>query len=215
MIEYHMNQRNIIMPKFKRVFFTGGPCSGKGTIIKLLIKNYVYLQHVPIGEILRESQQNSSVNKEINNGRLGDNGFVFNIVDKAVKNTNNQYVIIDGFPRTVDQVKQLVQYTNNYNIQVIYLDVQTKTMLERIQKRSEDIWPARADDLNKNANNERIKIFCEQTLPAIKLLKLVAKHNIIQFSKVNSECKLEEGYKQVRKALGLLTPGEYNQNSRQ
>ena len=207
------------MTKFKRVFFTGGPCSGKGTMIKLLVKNYTYFQHVPIGEILRDSQQNSSINKEINNGRLGDNGFVFNIVDKAVKNNNNQYVIIDGFPRTIDQVKQLVQYTNKYNIQVIYLDVLPNTMLDRIQKRSKEnianAGTARADDLNKNANNERIKIFCEQTLPAIKLLKLVAKHNIIQFSKVNSECgEIEEVYKQVRKALGLLIPDEYIQNYR-
>ncbi len=200
--------------KSKMVVFMGGQGSGKGTHSTRLIQDYNF-QYVQTGELLRKSQQNSSVNKEINNGQLANDEYVLDIVNTAIKDIGNQNVIVDGFPRTKDQATLLVnKYSAKYNIQIIYLMVTKDVMIARIQNRIlEDIakgGKARADDLDPKAVEKRIGIFYQQTLPAIKMLENIANTNhTITFSEVDvNDYDFAKNYKKVCEALELLKQSE-------
>ncbi|MBQ6110286.1 MAG: nucleoside monophosphate kinase [Alphaproteobacteria bacterium] len=200
--------------KSKMVVFMGGQGSGKGTHSTRLIQDYNF-QYVQTGELLRKSQQNSSVNKEINNGQLANHEYVFNIVKKTIEGFDNQDVILDGFPRTKDQAKWLVEkYSGIYEIQIVYLYVNKQVMLDRIQNRIKENTTnggkARADDLDPKAVEKRIGIFYQQTLPAIKMLENIANTNhTITFSEVDvNDYDFAKNYKKVCEALELLKQSE-------
>ena len=108
-------------------------------------------------------------------------------------------MIVDGFPRTIGQAQWLVQqYSTTYDIQVIYLTVPEKIMLERIENRIRE-GGGRADDADATIVRRRLDNFWKTTMPAIDWLRTA---NGITFSEIDvSEFEFELNYKKVCDAL--------------
>ncbi|VTZ68137.1 GTP:AMP phosphotransferase, putative [Plasmodium chabaudi chabaudi] len=105
-----------------RIVLFGAPGVGKGTFAEILAEKEK-LKHINIGNILRnEIKKKSSIGKEINkivnNGNLVPDNIITHIIDEEIKkcsihnSTNFKGFILDGFPRNINQSKELIKITN-------------------------------------------------------------------------------------------------------
>ncbi|CAD2089346.1 GTP:AMP phosphotransferase, putative [Plasmodium vinckei lentum] len=105
-----------------RIVLFGAPGVGKGTFAEILAEKEK-LKHINIGNILRnEIKKKSSIGKEINkivnNGNLVPDNIITHIIDEEIKKcsinnpTNFKGFILDGFPRNINQSKELIKITN-------------------------------------------------------------------------------------------------------
>ncbi|CAD2089178.1 GTP:AMP phosphotransferase, putative [Plasmodium vinckei brucechwatti] len=105
-----------------RIVLFGAPGVGKGTFAEILAEKEK-LKHINIGNILRsEIKKNSLIGKEINkivnNGNLVPDNIITHIIDEEIKKCsinnpkNFKGFILDGFPRNINQSKELIKITN-------------------------------------------------------------------------------------------------------
>ena len=109
------------------------PAAGKGTLCEFLKENYD-CEVISIGQVLRNARSNDT---EI--GRIiietQDKGVLApdNIVAAALKNElqkiNNKMIVIEGYPRNIDQAKLLDTILSNYI--VINLDLKREDAVKR------------------------------------------------------------------------------------
>lgn len=169
----------------KRTFiFIGASGSGKGTQVKLLedelrkrdpdTKTY-YLQ---TGQFFRDFVKGDTYAAKISRAALDRGellpGFVAMWMwsDTFIKNlTGQEHLIIDGSPRTVDEVHHLdiaMKFFARHQPAVIYIKVSpewsTERMLERAQKEG------RTDD-TKESIVKRLSWFERDVIPAINLYR--------------------------------------------
>jgi adenylate kinase len=127
----------------KNIFIVlGPPGSGKGTQSKLLADKLNYA-HLSTGEILREkAKEDSDLGREIKN--TIDNGII--VTDEIIRkvfvekllSVEKNGVILDGYPRTIGQVKileEIMQENNITNLKVVFLTVDREKLLQRLTGR--------------------------------------------------------------------------------
>jgi adenylate kinase len=94
------------------VVFLGPPGAGKGTQCKLLVDKYG-LRHLSSGDILRrERRENTELGRNaqtyMDAGQLVPDDLIIAMMMKAIENTaGSTGFILDGFPRTLEQARQL------------------------------------------------------------------------------------------------------------
>jgi adenylate kinase len=95
------------------IILFGPPGSGKGTQSALLSEKY-NLKHISTGDILRSEIEKSSelgisAKKYVSEGKLVPDDIIINILMNEIKNSEKlqKGVLLDGFPRTVEQAKAL------------------------------------------------------------------------------------------------------------
>ena len=117
----------------KNVIFLAPPAAGKGTFSELLIQKYGY-QHISSGELLRdEALKNKELAKDLENGQLISDEVVMKlVVDKLHSSFTNSNFILDGIPRTFNQVHLLEQYIQLDQFVVIYIHVDKSVLLKRV-----------------------------------------------------------------------------------
>jgi len=186
-----------IHPSFKIILF-GPPVSGKGTQAKLLA-SVLGVPHISAGYLLRLVQDDKSnpdykqISELIDNGKLVPSEIINRLVKKrlAQKDCASGYVL-DGYPRTFDQVDVLEAMSNiDY---VFLIDVSDKIVKYRISGRrscknnhpwnlqssppqvkgicdicGEKITLRKDDSLSKV--KERLKIYHHHVNPIIKYFK--------------------------------------------
>jgi adenylate kinase len=130
---------------YKVYILLGYPGSGKGTFAEVL-KERGY-KHISTGNILREEVKRKTPigvkykhEIESSSNLLPEeviNRVVLNKIEHFLK--KKEKLILDGFPKTVEQAKFLDELIDKYflrqNVYVIYIDIPLKLALERIQKR--------------------------------------------------------------------------------
>lgn len=84
------------------------------------------------------------------------------------------WLLGDGFPRSVGQAKYLLQCGVPYTL--IYLEADKNTSLKRIRLRAE-LTGGRSDD---SAAPDRYQTFMKETLPAIRMLKRTNPNSVIR-----------------------------------
>jgi len=94
-----------------RIVLLGAPGSGKGTQCKNIVEQYGLL-HLSSGDILRkERAAKSDLGKKaqsyMDSGALVPDDLIIKMMAKAIKNAPEEGFILDGFPRTVNQAKEL------------------------------------------------------------------------------------------------------------
>ena len=128
------------------IILFGPPGAGKGTQAKFLVNKLNGFQ-ISTGDILRnEIKKNTDIGKKIINHMKDE------IVNKLIENAiydpvKKGKLIFDGYPRSLNQAKNLDNLLKNSNQKidlVLFLNVDKKTIIERIEKRK--ILEKRSDD---------------------------------------------------------------------
>jgi adenylate kinase len=157
----------------KKLFFIiGAPGSGKTTDASLIAKrNSDKIVHYSTGDMLRaEVASGSELGKEIDSyiskGQLVPLEIVLNTIISAVKNAPKDIVIIDGFPRSVEQMVEFDKLLESEKdielLSVIEARVSEEVAKERILGRAAEAAPEekRSDD-NEEVFYNRMKIYNE------------------------------------------------------
>ena len=134
------------------IIIFGPPGAGKGTQAKNLVKKLNSFQ-VSTGDMLREEiRKDTYIGKKIvnnmNNGKFVDDDVVNKLLKKIVyDDTKKNRLIFDGYPRTIDQAKNLEELLNSSDQKVdfvFFLNVKKDSIIKRIEKRK--IQEKRSDD---------------------------------------------------------------------
>ena len=150
----------------------GPPGAGKGTQAKFLVKKLNSLQ-VSTGDMLREEiNKDSEIGKKIinymNDGKFVDDEIVNKLLEKIIFNPNNaNKLIFDGYPRTINQAKNLenLLIKSNQKIDyVFFLNVDKQAIVKRIEKRK--ILEKRSDD-DSSTILKRYDTYMEVTKPVL------------------------------------------------
>ena len=154
------------------IILFGPPGAGKGTQAKYLVKKLNGYQ-ISTGDILRdEIKKDTDIGKKIINN-MNEGKFVSDeIVNSLLKNhvfdpNKKKKLIFDGYPRSLNQAKNLDILLNNSNQKIdyiFYLNVNKDTIVERIKKRK--ILEKRSDD-NLDTILKRYDTYIATTKPVL------------------------------------------------
>ena len=173
------------------IILFGPPGAGKGTQAKHLEKKLNNFQ-VSTGDILRdEIKKETEIGKKIinymNDGKFVDDKIVNNLIKKLVFDTNKKgKLIFDGYPRTLDQAKNLDSWLTDSNQKIdfiFFLNVNKDTIIQRIKKRK--IIEKRNDD-DLDTILRRYDTYMETTKPVLNYYSINSNFNEIDGSlKIN------------------------------
>src|SRR3989338_3071284 len=126
-----------------RIVLLGPPGAGKGTQAVMLAEKKGFL-HLSTGDILRENvKKNTGIGKKakefMEKGELVPDDIVIEMMLDTIKNARGQEdFILDGFPRTVYQAKNLDTELNKLKLpidMVVYFKAGIKTVILRLTGR--------------------------------------------------------------------------------
>ena len=115
----------------KNIILYGAPAAGKGTMCELLVERLGY-KHISTGELFRSLDDSTelgrSIHEKIAKGFLIDDETTATLVKNRLGELSGP-VVLDGFPRTLNQAKLLDAFFDNYV--VMNIEVSEETALER------------------------------------------------------------------------------------
>lgn len=172
------------------VIMFGCPGSGKGTQAKKLTR----MEHLSTGALLRAAGYDLSTATLINDDTTNK------LVVDRIEEGDFDFVL-DGYPRTVPQAEYIAEYLQAHGIEtlVMFLFIQNlETVIPRMLNRNE----GRPDD-KEDVIRERLRVYLDETLPALKPLAL----NFRTWS-VNASKNVEAVHQTILKCLANDAPCE-------
>ncbi|CAG9321113.1 unnamed protein product [Blepharisma stoltei] len=166
-----MEQSNIFEGKGPRIIFvTGGPGTGKGTQCAVLVEEYGFM-HISIGDLMRHeirsgSEEGQNIKAIVQSGNLVPKELTVTLLMKALKSTSAHTVLIDGFPRSVDQAVYLEQMGLKINYLLHFDTNKEDVLLNRLIERGKT--SGRADD-NEETIVKRFRVYKAESLPVLQL----------------------------------------------
>lgn len=114
------------------IILIGPPGSGKGTQAHKLAKQY-QIEHISTGALLRGNPNLTEEQLEIiGSGKLIPDNMMLDIVVDKLKSLDDKGWILDGYPRTVNQAKDLDSVLKVETKKVVYLQIDEKELEDRI-----------------------------------------------------------------------------------
>ena len=170
----------------------GPPGAGKGTQSKNIVEKYKLYQ-LSTGDLLRKEIKNKTdlglkISSIINSGELVSDKIVSDLIERFISNeTYKNKIIFDGYPRTLNQAKNLDNLLKKYNQKidiVLKLSVTLATVKKRILERQ--MQENRTDD-NEEVAVKRYKTYENSSEP---LLEYYKRSNLLKI--INGEASITE-----------------------
>ena len=142
----------------------GAPGSGKTTDAELIAQRNDNITHHSTGDMLREevasgSQRGLELDSYMSKGNIVPLEIVIETIVNAIKNSPTDVVIIDGYPRSTEQMHALDAYLVNESSvtlkSVIEIQVSEETARDRVLGR------ARGADDNNEVFDNRMRVYLE------------------------------------------------------
>ncbi len=185
------------------IILFGPPGAGKGTQAKFLVKILNNFQ-VSTGDMLRdEIKKDTEIGKRIisfmNEGKFVNDEIVDSLMKKVVfDSTKKGKLIFDGYPRTIDQAKNLDLLLSETEQQIdfiFFLNVNKETIIKRIEKRKTE--EKRSDD-DLDIILKRYDTYLKTTSPVLEYYS--SKQN---FYKLDGNQEIDQINKQIKAFLKL------------
>ena len=212
-MEWKLSQGEIM-----KLIFVGPQGSGKGTQAKIIAKK-LSLVHVSTGDLVRETTGDlkKEVDNYINKGRLVPDPLIIRLLEQKLKEIGDKGIILDGFPRNLNQAEELDKIIKIDKI--IEISISDKEAIKRLGGRwnckkcgiAYNVVTAprpknghlcdncdiglyqRKDDIDKEAIMKRLNIYHNETEPILKKYSSV---------KINGKQAIEKVTEDVLKELG-------------
>ncbi|MAC84844.1 MAG: adenylate kinase [Arcobacter sp.] len=179
----------------KKLFLIiGAPGSGKTTDAELIAQKHSYITHYSTGDMFRAeiasgSERGAIIDSFVSKGNLVPIEIAIETIIIAIKNAPNDVVIIDGYPRSDEQMNALDKYLEQEIevslINVIEVTVSKEVACQRVLGRAADAEIVRSDD-NVEIFNNRMKLYTD---PLKSIQAFYTSKNIL--TKVNGERTIE------------------------
>jgi adenylate kinase len=175
----------------KKLFLIiGAPGSGKTTDAQLIAQKHENITHYSTGDMFRSeiasgSELGKTIDGYVSAGNLVPIDIVINTITTAIKKAPTPIVIIDGYPRSCEQMEELDKYLKNQKevelLNVIEVEVSTKVAMDRVLGR------ARGADDNVEVFENRMGVYTE---PLVDIQEFYENKNLLM--KINGEKTIEE-----------------------
>lgn len=117
----------------KNIILYGAPAAGKGSQCEFLVEKHGY-EHISMGQLFRDLDDSTEFNREIHEkiskGMLIDDKTTSQLLRNKLNEIKGKHVVLDGFPRTLNQAYLLDTFFSDYI--VINIDVDREEALMRI-----------------------------------------------------------------------------------
>ncbi len=180
----------------KKLFLIiGAPGSGKTTDAELIAAKHENITHYSTGdmfraEILSGSKRGQIIDTYVSAGNIVPIDIAIETIIGAIKKAPTPIVVIDGYPRSVEQMQELDNYLINEKevelVNVIEIEVSQNTAFQRVLGRAADADVVRADD-NEEIFLNRMKLYIE---PLEEIQNYYRKKNILKI--ISGEGTIEE-----------------------
>lgn len=149
----------------KKLFLIiGAPGSGKTTDASMIAANDAKFAHYSTGDLLRAEVASGSelgklIDSFISKGNLVPLEVVVNAIISAIRSSDKNYILIDGYPRSLEQMRELDRVLASQSEVmlngVIEVDVSEEVARNRVLGR------ARGADDNNEVFNNRMKVYLD------------------------------------------------------
>lgn len=149
------------------IVITGLPGAGKGTQAEEIIKKY-NIQHLSTGNIMRsfieeKNELGMKLESYIKEGKLVPDELTAEILKEEIsKDKYKNGVLIDGYPRNIQQVEKLNEIFNELKLEIdaiLYLDIDEQIVIDRLSNRL--TCPNCQSTFNKITNKPRKENICD------------------------------------------------------
>ena len=181
----------------KLVLIIGAPGSGKTTDAELIAEqNSDIIKHYSTGDLLREevasgSERGKIIDSFISAGNIVPIEIAIETIISAIKGTQMDTIIIDGYPRSNEQMNALDEYLAKEDtielVSVIEVEVSQETARDRVLGR------ARGADDNNEVFNNRMKVYTD---PLADIQDFYKNKNLL--TKISGESSIEEVVAQMQ-----------------
>ncbi|MFA9373741.1 MAG: adenylate kinase [Poseidonibacter sp.] len=180
----------------KKLFLIiGAPGSGKTTDAQLIAAKYDNITHYSTGDMFRAevssgSKRGQLIDTFISAGNIVPIDIAIETIVGAIKKAPTDVVVIDGYPRSGEQMTELDKYLENEPevelVNVIEVEVSRETAFQRVLGRAADAQVVRADD-NEEVFLNRMKLYTD---PLAEIQEFYTQKNILKI--INGEGTIEE-----------------------
>lgn len=154
------------------IIICGAPGCGKGTQSELIVEKY-NLKHISTGELLRKEIENQTeigfiADRLISKGNFVPDAMAIGMIINAIEDSPNKGLLLDGFPRTLEQAiafETILKERNSKSSVLINLEVTQHELLNRLLDRGKT--SGRSDDV-LDTIQKRLRIYHLKTEPMIR-----------------------------------------------
>ncbi|MCX2682379.1 adenylate kinase [Campylobacter sp. MIT 21-1685] len=143
----------------------GAPGSGKTTDASLIAKADTEMSHYSTGDLLRAevasgSELGKTIDSYIAQGNLVPLEVVVNTIVSAIKQAPTKTVIIDGYPRSVEQMNEFDKVLSECHNEIVLKGVIEVRVSEEVAK-ERVLGRNRGADDNEEVFSNRMKVYLE------------------------------------------------------